>query len=553
MKFRVEREALADAVTWAARSLSTRPTMPVLGGLLLPSTGEQLSVSGFDLEASTEVDLEVSAGADGQALVSGRLLADITKALPPHPVDVTVDGSRLSIVCGAARFTLPTMPVEDYPRLPNMPTTAGTVASAEFATPSPGRRRRRPRRHAADADRRPARDRRHPAHPRRHRPLPAGRARAGLEPGEPVRRAGQVLVPARTLDDAAKSLSHSDSMTIALAGRRRPARASSASPASTNGRASRATTRLLDATFPAYRSLLPNEWSSSAEITVGPLVEAVRRVALVADRSTPVRLEFSDGTLALSRRRRGRGARRGEARDRLRRRRDHDRVQPAVPARRPGRADLADARGCCSPRPTSRSCCARTAPVRRRRRVHLRDDAGPAAGLSRRSMRAHVRPASLGHRLPQLDRRGRRVRARPVRAGRRERAGQDEPDRGARATSPRSAATGCRPTRRWCGPAPSAPSCAARSSPTAASCGSSSRSRRAGRTGRGSTAHRCRGCATCSACCAGCCSRRRTSPSSAATRASGAGSWTSWSSPARRGWPPSAPTTSGCSSSAPRC
>ena len=177
MKFRVERDALADAVTWAARSLSTRPTMPVLAGLLLTIEGEQLTVSGFDLEASTEVDLDVSAGEDGQALVSGRLLADITKALPPHPVDVTLDGSRLSIVCGAARFTLPTMPVEDYPRLPSMPTTAGTVDSAAFATAvsqvaiAAGRDDTLPMltgvRLEIDG----------PAHhARRHRPVPAGRA-----------------------------------------------------------------------------------------------------------------------------------------------------------------------------------------------------------------------------------------------------------------------------------------------------------------------------------------------------------------------------------------
>src|SRR5579885_119888 len=133
MKFRVERDALADAVAWAARSLSARPTIPVLAGLLLSVDGDQLSVSGFDLEASTEVDLEVTAGAPGQALVSGRLLADITRALPPHPVDVTVEGSRLTIACGAARFTLPGMPVDDYPTLPSMPTTAGTVDGAEFA------------------------------------------------------------------------------------------------------------------------------------------------------------------------------------------------------------------------------------------------------------------------------------------------------------------------------------------------------------------------------------------------------------------------------------
>ena len=203
MKFRVEREALADAVTWAARSLSTRPTMPVLAGLLLTVDGDQLTVSGFDLEASTEVDLEVTAGADaGQALVSGRLLADITKALPPHPVDVTLDGSRLSIVAASSRFTLPTMPVEDYPTLPTMPTTAGTVDSAEFATAvgqvaiAAGRDDTLPMLTGVrlEIDGRPA-------HPRRHRPVPAGRARADLAArSDPATRNAQVLVPARALD-----------------------------------------------------------------------------------------------------------------------------------------------------------------------------------------------------------------------------------------------------------------------------------------------------------------------------------------------------------------
>jgi DNA polymerase-3 subunit beta len=134
MKFRVERDALADAVAWAARSLSARPTVPVLAGLLLSVEDDALSISGFDLEASTEVDVDVTGGESGQALVSGRLLADITKALPPHPVDVAVSGSRLSIACGSARFTLPTMPVEEYPKLPAMPSTAGTVDAGEFAT-----------------------------------------------------------------------------------------------------------------------------------------------------------------------------------------------------------------------------------------------------------------------------------------------------------------------------------------------------------------------------------------------------------------------------------
>jgi DNA polymerase-3 subunit beta len=301
MKFRVERDSLADAVTWAARSLSARPTIPVLAGLLLSVTDDQLSVSGFDLEASTEVDLEVSAAAAGQALVSGRLLADITRALPPHPVDVTVDGSRLTISCGSARFTLPTMPVEDYPRLPTMPTTAGTVASAEFATAvsqvaiAAGRDDTLPMltgvRLEIEGDKITL------AATDRYRLAVRGLA---WNPGDPSAEPAQVLVPARTLADAAKSLSTSESLTIALSSTGGTGEGIIGFSGASHGRASRATTRLLDATFPAYRSLLPTDWASTAEIVVAPLVEAVKRVALVADRNAPVRLEFADGSVALS-------------------------------------------------------------------------------------------------------------------------------------------------------------------------------------------------------------------------------------------------------------
>jgi DNA polymerase-3 subunit beta len=300
VKFRVERDALADAVTWAARSLASRPTLPVLAGLMLRIDGDQLSVSGFDLEASTEVDLEVTAGAPGQALVSGRLLADITKALPPHPVDVTVEGSRLTITCGSAKFSLPTMPVDDYPKLPTMPTTAGTVNGAEFAAAvaqvavAAGRDDTLPMltgvRLEIEGDKLTL------AATDRYR---LAVRELGWNPGDPASASAQVLVPARTLADAAKSLAHSDTLTIALSAGGTGEGIIGFS-GTTNGRASRTTTRLLDATFPPYRSLLPSEWASSAEIAVGGLVEAVKRVALVTDRNAPVRLEFTEGTVSLT-------------------------------------------------------------------------------------------------------------------------------------------------------------------------------------------------------------------------------------------------------------
>src|SRR3954452_10965375 len=132
MKFRVERDALADAVAWTAKSLPSRPSVPVLAGVMLRVTDGRLHVSGFDYEVSSEVSVEVQADSDGAALVSGRLLAEITKSLRALPVEVAAVGSSVELTCGSARFTLPTMPVEDYPTLPDLPASAGTVPAGEF-------------------------------------------------------------------------------------------------------------------------------------------------------------------------------------------------------------------------------------------------------------------------------------------------------------------------------------------------------------------------------------------------------------------------------------
>ena len=308
MKFRVERDAFADAVAWAARSLSARPSIPVLAGLLLAVSDGQheplLSVSGFDLEASTHVEVELAAASPGSALVSGRLLADISRALPPHPVEVAVDGARLTISCGSARFTLPTMPVEDYPTLPTMPTTAGSVDSSEFAVAvaqvavAAGRDDTLPMltgvRLEIDGTRLTL------AATDRYRLAVRELEWSPVSTSSRSPADAQVLVPARTLADAAKSLSHGDAMTIALSSAASGGEGIIGFSGTSGGRAARATTRLLDAQFPPYRTLLPTEWSSSAEVPVPALTDAVKRVALVADRGTPVRLQFEDNGVALS-------------------------------------------------------------------------------------------------------------------------------------------------------------------------------------------------------------------------------------------------------------
>ena len=133
MKVRLERDVLAEAVQWAARSLPLRPSVPILAGLLVRADAEGVTFSSFDYETSAQIHVTAAVADEGIALVSGRLLADISRSLPPKPVDITSDETRMELICGSARFTLQTLPVADYPSLPKMPEATGTVPSAAFA------------------------------------------------------------------------------------------------------------------------------------------------------------------------------------------------------------------------------------------------------------------------------------------------------------------------------------------------------------------------------------------------------------------------------------
>jgi DNA polymerase-3 subunit beta len=296
MKFRVERDALADAVAWTAKSLPSRPSVPVLAGVMLRVEAGLLHVSGFDYEVSSQVSVEVQADADGSALVSGRLLAEITKALPAKPVDIAAVGAHLELVCGSARFTLPTMPVEDYPTLPEMPASAGTVDAATFASAvaqvaiAAGRDETLPMMTGVRVELNGptlsllATDRYRLA----MRELP-------WRPDNPEVSLN-ALVPARTLADTAKALGPlGGEVTLALS-----QGGAGEGMVGVAGGTRRTTSRLLDgANYPPVRSLFPNTHNAKAQVAVSALTEVVRRVALVAERATPVRLSFSDDGLVV--------------------------------------------------------------------------------------------------------------------------------------------------------------------------------------------------------------------------------------------------------------
>jgi DNA polymerase-3 subunit beta len=296
MKFRVERDVLADAAAWVARSLPARPPVPVLGGVLIEAVsgadGDRLVVSGFDYETSARVELDATIGDPGRVLVSGRLLADITRALPSKPVDVVVDGSRATINCGSSRFSLPTMPVEDYPQLPAMPQLAGTVPADRLAEAvgqvavAAGRDDTLPMLTGVRLE----------IEGSRLTLAATDRFRLAVRElewsPEDADQETAVLIPARTLAEVAKTLGGTGTIALALS--------AGDGMLGVSGGGRRATTRLLDAEFPRFRQLIPAEHSSAAVLEVAGLVEAIKRVALVTDRAAQVRMEFGEDGLRLS-------------------------------------------------------------------------------------------------------------------------------------------------------------------------------------------------------------------------------------------------------------
>jgi DNA polymerase III subunit beta len=298
MKFRVERDVLADAVAWAARSLPARPPVPVLAGLMLDARESSggLVLSSFDYEVSARVEISADISDPGVALVSGRLLADISRSLPDRPVDVVTDASKVVLTCGSSRFTLLTLPVEDYPALPAMPGASGSLRGDAFAAA------------VAQVSVAAGRD--------DTLPVLTG-VRLEIE-GEKITMAATdryrlavrdlawtpeqtglsvvALVPARTLSETAKSLAGADKVTVALASATGGA---GEGLVGFEGAGRRTTSRLLDGEFPKYRSLLPADSQGVATVATDALIESVRRVALVAERNTPIRLSFTAGELTL--------------------------------------------------------------------------------------------------------------------------------------------------------------------------------------------------------------------------------------------------------------
>jgi DNA polymerase-3 subunit beta len=253
MKLTAPQDVLAAVCGWVTVTARlTRPQVtPVLSGIMLDADpGGTLTVTGFDHEVSAVATLTA------EVHEPGRVLTEAVRALPAQPVDLVMDGTRVTVAAGRVTYTLLALPHQDYPDLPDPgPHLAEFTAPALAATD-------RYRLAVATC-------------PYTHH-------------GDRV--PGPVLIPARDL--AAVTRHPGDG----------PARLAISPDGAVAGITTgdrHVTIRLIAAEYPAYAKLVPAGHDTAVTADIAALAAAIKRAAVVAERNTPVRLGFGDGEVLI--------------------------------------------------------------------------------------------------------------------------------------------------------------------------------------------------------------------------------------------------------------
>jgi DNA polymerase-3 subunit beta len=290
VKFRCEREVLAEALATAGRAATGRTgSLPVLSGLRLELIGDQLTVTGTDLDLTIQLSLTVGGEADGGVVLPARLVSDIVRSLGAGKVEVSVEQDDVSISGGRSQFSVRPLSIDDYPKLPVPASNAVTLPAAAF-----GEALRQVVR-AASTD--------------EARPILTGVLLTSENDGlrmvatdsyrlavrdladQQVLASGQkVLVPGRALNELARLVGGGDELVMRLGER----------DATFEVGGTRLTTRLIEGEFPNYRQLIPPSHPNTLTVEREALLEAIRRVKILAKDSTPVRLQMGGDTLRIT-------------------------------------------------------------------------------------------------------------------------------------------------------------------------------------------------------------------------------------------------------------
>lgn len=295
MRFHVNRDVFSEAVSFAVKLLPQRTTQPILSGVLLEALDGALVLSSFDYEVSSRTEIAAEVDETGTALVSGRLLADIASRLPNAPVQFSTDEGKIVVSCGSARFTLLSMPVEEYPTLPQVEERTGVLPAEDFA--------------AAVAQVAVAASRDDVT------PVITG---VQLEVGDntlslvatdryrvavrdidwdagntPTPEGTTALIPARTLSEVGKTFQHAGTVAVSIV------RTDERELIAFSADKRTVTSLLIKGNFPPVKRLFPEEVDNYAVLNTAELIEATRRVSLVLEREAALRFTFSIDGLTL--------------------------------------------------------------------------------------------------------------------------------------------------------------------------------------------------------------------------------------------------------------
>ena len=294
MKLRVEHDVFADAVSWVARTIPSRPSLPVLAGMKIEADRDgSVALSSYDPDISSHAVIEAAVDEPGTTLVHGRLLSDFARALPNKPIDMELKGAKLEVVCGSSHISMQSMPLEDYPSAPPMPEVSGVVDGALWQET------------VAQVVTAASSDDTLPLlvsvcieiEGKTMSLMATDRYRLAVRDltWEPSNKdaSHRILVRASRLSDIAKALGSVGKVELAIDNSGRTGMIGFSAAGRHN------VARLIDGEYPQVRNLFPSEATGYAVIGRQEMLDAIKRARLVVEKNSAVRLSFSEGQVIL--------------------------------------------------------------------------------------------------------------------------------------------------------------------------------------------------------------------------------------------------------------
>ena len=294
MKLRVEHDVFADAVSWVARTIPSRPSLPVLAGMKIEADKDGVvALSSYDPDISSHAVIEAAVDEPGTTLVHGRLLSDFARALPNKPIDMELKGAKLEVVCGSSHISMQSMPLEDYPSAPPMPEVSGVVDGALWQET------------VAQVVTAASSDDTLPLlvsvcieiEGKTMSLMATDRYRLAVRDltWEPANEdaSHRILVRASRLSDIAKALGSVGKVELAIDNSGRTGMIGFSAAGRHN------VARLIDGEYPQVRNLFPSEATGYAVIGRQEMLDAIKRARLVVEKNSAVRLSFSEGQVIL--------------------------------------------------------------------------------------------------------------------------------------------------------------------------------------------------------------------------------------------------------------